>query len=83
MNTKLIIASIIAMAALGGGYYWLYADRDYASCVLNHIEDAKNEQASRFINRACEQKFPNYFSKYDNPYSALDSVDLTDVQKNN
>lgn len=80
INAKSLIIAACVASALGGGYYWLYADRDYTSCLLNHIGDARNEQAARLINRACNKKFsidwdklsttppqkPNYFDKYDN-----------------
>jgi hypothetical protein len=32
-------------------------DKDYESCVLNHIEDAKSDTAASLVRQACREKF--------------------------
>lgn len=38
-------------------YPWGW-DRDYESCLLNHIEDAKSDTAARLVKETCRKKYP-------------------------
>jgi hypothetical protein len=53
---KILFAISLLFVALPA-YSWGW-DRDYESCVLNHIEDAKSEKAAWLVQVTCRKKFP-------------------------
>jgi hypothetical protein len=55
-NIHLLI-SIPLLFVASPVYSWSW-DRDYESCIINHIEDAKNDRAAWLLKEACRKKFP-------------------------
>ena len=52
---KIMFTALLFVALPAYPFGW---DRDYESCVLNHIEDAKSDTAAMLVRSVCRKKFP-------------------------
>jgi hypothetical protein len=69
-HAKTVVAvCVVLAAALTFAYSQAGKPKTYEDCVLKHIKNAENNQASSAIIAACRKKFPgepNPFDQFDN-----------------
>ncbi|GDX85497.1 hypothetical protein LBMAG43_15390 [Methylococcaceae bacterium] len=56
---KSIPRYVLILAVLKVGLYFVFGERTYADCILNHTKDIGSDRAASAIMQACRKKYLN------------------------